>query len=53
MQVVVFTGMNDDGDFYVNKRVSASSGNDRVFETPLVRVLKILIMLLITSVVMS
>ena len=31
--------MNDDGDFYVgNKRVSASSGNDRVFETPLVRV---------------
>ena len=36
---VVFTGMNDDGDFYVgNKRVSASSGNDRVFETPLVRV---------------
>ena len=36
---VVFTGMNDDGDFYVgNKRVSASSGNDRVFDTPLVRV---------------
>ena len=36
---VVFTGMNDDGDFYIgNKRVSASSGNDKVFETPLVRV---------------
>jgi len=33
--IVVFTGMNADGDFYVgNKRVSSSTGQEEVFDAP-------------------
>jgi len=33
--VVVFTGMNADGDFYVgNKRVSSNTGQEEVFDAP-------------------
>jgi len=34
--IVVFTGMNADGDFYVgNKKVSSTTGQEEVFDTPI------------------
>jgi hypothetical protein len=33
--IVVFTGMNNDGDFYIgNKRVSSATGQEEVFDAP-------------------
>lgn len=34
--IVVFTGMNDAGDFYIgNKKVSSATGQEEVFDTPI------------------
>ena len=34
--LIVYTGMNDRGDFYIgNKRISSSTGKEEVFETPI------------------
>lgn len=34
--VIVYTGMNNDGDFYIgNKRVSSSSGQEEIFDSPI------------------
>ena len=34
--VVVYTGMNSDGDFYIgNKKVSSATGQEEVFDAPI------------------
>ena len=34
--VVVFTGMNNDGDFFIgNKKINSSTGQEEVFDTPI------------------
>jgi len=34
--IIVYTGMNNDGDFYIgNKRVSSSTGQERTFDAPI------------------
>jgi hypothetical protein len=37
--IVVFSGMNADGDFYVgNKKVSSATGTEEIFDTPVITV---------------
>lgn len=37
--IVVFSGMNSDGDFYVgNKKVSSATGTEEIFDTPIISV---------------